>query len=218
MRNSQQFFSILDPLRPTVSQLPSSSSSSAASDSAFAMEAPPYDDILPDRHLYAFTRLATNSTTTTTTTTTLPCGGVSPSGSNQTVSLSSSKSSLFSRASSLNSLGVIDESTPTPSQLASARQSATDRSDRADSPFINGDIHLNGPGPTLVRRGSSSNRKKVSPLKSKLPDYNEYVQEAARYQRNGFNRRPSHDAHLDEMHNTPRYPLFEKKHQEVIMM
>ena len=223
----------LGPLRPTVSQFPSSSSSSAASDSAFAsselqssdtygvgshVQSPPYDDVLPDRHLYAFTRRSAAASTTTTTTTTLPGGGTSSSGSNFPTSLTSSKSSLYSRASSLNSLGVIDEATPTPSQLASARQSTTDRSERSESPYVNGEIMLNGSNPSLVRRNSSSNRKKIFPIKNKLPDYNEYLQDSSRLQQNGYTRRSSSENGLEAVPDQPRHRLYEKKVSEVIMM
>nr|CAB3267775.1 protein KIBRA [Phallusia mammillata] len=128
------------PIRPTMTKGGVSPSSSGASDSAFSspalssagegstpLHSPPYDDVLPNRPLHAFVRrTAQNSTTTATTTTSLPGSSLSlsSSGSRQS-SLTSSKSSLMSRGSSVNSLSVIDESTPTPMQLATARHLST---------------------------------------------------------------------------------------------
>ena len=214
----------LGPLRPTVSQFPSSSSSSAASDSAFASSdpssanetspglgcsayTPPYDDVLPDRHLCAYARRPLTSTTVACATVQPGCDP-SPTQS-QPTSRTSSKSSLASRASSLNSLSVIDESTPTPSQLASARLS----SERTASPISNG--FINRHSPALVRRGSSD-RGPVSPMRAKLPNYDDLIQE--RVQLHGMGRDSSTDLALNMARHHPRHKMFEKKVSEVIMM
>ncbi|XP_078494500.1 protein WWC2 [Ciona intestinalis] len=149
------------------------SSSSANSDSAFSSsgpsstgevssigstpQTPPYDDT--DRNPFT-TRSRT--TTTVTTTTTLPGStlSISSNGSHST-SLTSSKSSLISRGSSINSLGVIDEATPTPSMMSTARLSNPDTREfiLSNSPNF---AELPNPYP-----------------RPKLPDYHELTKEFA---------------------------------------
>jgi len=105
----------------------SKNSSPSSSTSDFAFSSPPsrsdcplYDDVVTDRGAHVLARRAAQSSTTTTA---LPGSTLSLSTCSRTSSsLTSSKSSLMSRGSSVNSLSVIDESTPTPMQLAAACQ------------------------------------------------------------------------------------------------
>uniref|UniRef100_H2ZEU1 WWC1-like helical hairpin domain-containing protein n=1 Tax=Ciona savignyi TaxID=51511 RepID=H2ZEU1_CIOSA len=153
------------------------SSSSANSDSAFSSpgpsstgepsslestpQTPPYDG--NDRNPFAIRGRAC-----TTTTTALPGSTLSiSSGGSHSTSLTSSKSSLISRGSSINSLGVIDEATPTPSILSTARLSSPETWDRAS---LNGEVVE----PTDAR------------TRPKLPDYHELTKEPRKYSTPGY--------------------------------